>query len=286
MVTCPRGMAPDRTPSRRSGIGWLVLLALVSALGLGGCGSTGPAPVYDWDWQGPVPDGFYLVRPGDTLGEIAARRGQRLRALAEWNRLEAPYTIYAGTLLRIDPPTGARARSGPPARAVTQHAGADKATTPPRRPSSSRPVVARVDTSPAGAPGSRRAASGVDWEWPIDGPVVQDFRNADRTRQGIRIGGRVGLQVRAAAPGKVVYSGSGLKGYGNLIIVKHSEKYLSAYGFNRKLFVKEGAQVKRGQPLAEIGQSPDGAYLLHFEIRRHGTAVDPVLYLPVRKQPR
>nr|WP_043762921.1 peptidoglycan DD-metalloendopeptidase family protein [Marichromatium purpuratum] len=268
-------------------MGWLVLLALVLVFALGGCGPIGPAPVYDWDWQGPVPEGFYLVRPGDTLGEIAVRRGQRLRALAEWNRLEAPYTIYAGTLLRIEPPTGTKRRAGPTTSVVTQSSGGKDSRPPPsRRTPPSKLGVARVDTSPAGAAGSRRAASGVDWEWPIDGAVVQDFRNADRTRQGIRIGGRAGLQVRAAAPGKVVYSGGGLKGYGNLIIVKHSEKYLSAYGFNRKLFVKEGSLVKRGQALAEIGQAPDGAYLLHFEIRRHGTAVDPVLYLPVRKQPR
>ncbi|WP_343043937.1 peptidoglycan DD-metalloendopeptidase family protein [Marichromatium bheemlicum] len=266
-----------------AGSGWLVVLVLVlMAAGLGGCGSTGPAPVYDWDWRGPVPEGFYLVRPGDTLGEIAARRGQRLRTLAEWNRLGPPYTIYAGTLLRVAPPAGAAARTQPPSRTVSEPRQAPQQ----RVQAAPKPVVARVDTSPAGAPGSRRAASGVDWEWPIDGPLVQDFRNADRTRQGIRIGGRAGLQVRAAAPGKVVYSGGGLKGYGNLIIVKHSEKYLSAYGFNRRLFVDEGAQVKRGQALAEIGQAPNGAYLLHFEIRRHGTAVDPVLYLPVRKQPR
>jgi lipoprotein NlpD len=110
--------------------------------------------------------------------------------------------------------------------------------------------------------------------------VKQTFRKGDRTRQGIRIAGRLGQPVLAAEAGDVVYSGSGLKGYGNLIIVKHNDKYLSAYGFNRRLLVKEGERVNRGQRVAEVGQASSGAYLLHFEIRREGTAVDPLDYLP------
>ena len=122
----------------------------------------------------------------------------------------------------------------------------------------------------------------MDWEWPLTGPLVQTYRESDRTRHAIRIGGRSGDQVKAVADGQVVYSGSGLKGYGNLIIIKHSEKYLSAYGFNRRLLVTEGERVNQGQVVAEVGQGADGAYLLHFEVRRHGQAVDPILYLPAR----
>jgi lipoprotein NlpD len=114
----------------------------------------------------------------------------------------------------------------------------------------------------------------------LKGKVVQRFRSGDRTRQGVRIAGGEGQQVCAAESGTVVYSGSGLKGYGNLIIVKHNDIYLSAYGFNRRLLVNEGAQVRRGQVVAEVGNAANGKYRLHFEIRKNGSAVDPLKYLP------
>jgi lipoprotein NlpD len=120
------------------------------------------------------------------------------------------------------------------------------------------------------------------WRWPVSGKVVQGYRRGDRTRQGIRISGPAGESVRAAEGGSVVYSGSGLVGYGNLIILKHTNDYLSAYGFNRKLLVKEGDTVARGEQVAELGQAPDGDYLLYFEIRFKGTAVDPLSLLPSR----
>lgn len=256
-------------------LGW-VAAALIGLL-IGGCGSTGPAPVDGWDWKGPVPQGYYLVRKGDTLAEIAQRRGVRFRTLAQWNGLKSPYTIYAGRLLRIQPPDGSPA----PRRGYVAGTGSKSAESASRviRSTGSKTAAA----AKSAAPGSRRAASGVPWEWPLDGRLVQGYLQGDRTHQGIRIGGRAGEQVRAAADGKVVYSGSGLKGYGNLIIVKHNKKYLSAYGFNRRLYVKEGDNVSRGQAIAEVGQGPEGAYLLHFEVRRDGTAVDPILYLPPRK---
>jgi lipoprotein NlpD len=112
---------------------------------------------------------------------------------------------------------------------------------------------------------------------------VKTFSRGDRTRQGIRIAGKPGEKVAAAEAGTVAYSGSGLKGYGNLIIVKHNNDYLSAYGFNRRLLVAEGARVKRGQSVAEVGQASGGEYLLHFEIRRDGTAVDPLDFLPASR---
>lgn len=261
----------------------IVLAALCVIVVLGGCATQPPAPVGGWNWRGPVPEGFYLVRPGDTLSEVAQRQRINYRTLARWNRLEPPYRIYAGTLLRLSAPEpGAPAstatRAPPPASAP---AGS---TASPAAGASSASRTAAAAVPPAANAGSRRAASGVDWAWPLpQGIVAKSFKEGDRVRQGLRIQGAAGDRVLATAGGQVVYSGGGLKGYGNLIIVKHNDKYLSAYGFNRALLVREGERVKRGQALADIGQSADGTYLLHFEIRRDGTAVDPILYLPPRK---
>ena len=123
----------------------------------------------------------------------------------------------------------------------------------------------------------------MTWAWPLAGAIRQGFRADDPSRQGLRISCRPGEEVHAAAAGRVVYSGSGLKGYGNLIIIKHNQKYLSAYGFNRRLFLKEGDAVVRGQAVSECGEGPEGVALLHFEVRRDGASVDPILYLPPRE---
>lgn len=261
------------------------LLAVVwLSLSLGGCASTGPAPVSGWDWTGPAPAGYYLVRRGDSLSLVAERLRIDARKLAQWNGLKPPYPLYAETLLRIEPPDGSRPRR------VARAAGATTPKSEPKRAESTGATRRRAvkaapsvrQTTAAEPVVSRSDDSGVTWDWPVSGPLVQTFRADDRTRQGIRLGGRAGEQVRACADGQVVYSGDGLKSYGNLIIVKHNEKYLSAYGFNRRLLVTEGDRVKRGQPVAEIGQGPEGAYLLHFEVRHEGTAVDPLRYLPPR----
>ena len=256
---------------------WLGVLLF--ALVLAGCSSNVPAPVYDA--QGPAPAGYYRVRSGDTLYSIAKRHKVGYETMAGWNKLSPPYRIYAGSLLRVRPPDGqGRSSSG----AVTQEASSKKATTiKPTTQSSTRsevivqspPAPARDDKGSGGKP-----VSGLRWRWPVKGEVVQTYRVGDRTRQGIRIAGRPGQKVLAAEGGIVVYRGSGLKGYGNLIIVKHNDTYLSAYGFNRRLLVDEGARVKRGQAVAEVGQASGGEYLLHFEIRKNGTAVDPLKYLP------
>jgi lipoprotein NlpD len=249
---------------------------VIATLLLAGCASKGPAPVDGWDWKGPVPEGYYLVRQGDTLGGVAKRRRISSANLVRWNRLKSPYTLYAGRLLRVAPPGG---KSAAPAK--TSRGTAER---PAKPKDGARP--ARVSTRPApaepGHPGSRAAASRVAWAWPLEGAIVRGYRGGDRTRQGLRLGCRPGDAVRAAAAGTVVYSGSGLKGYGNLIILRHNDKYLSAYGFNRRLLVTEGSGVRRGQAVAECGQGPDGVFLLHFEVRRDGAAVDPLLYLPPR----
>jgi lipoprotein NlpD len=237
------------------------------AVFLAGCGARGFAPVDDRVY-GPTPPGFYRVRSGDTLSEIAERKRIKMRQLAAWNDLGPPYPVYAGELLRIKRPKG----GGKPRKVVA------RPTTGGSRPG--KTASATTGTKP----GSAARASGVAWAWPITGPVVQSYRANDRTRQGVRISAPEGSPVASAADGTVVYSGSsGLAGYGNLIIVKHSPRYLSAYGFNRSVTAREGAKVKRGQQLAEVGRSADGQPMLHFEIRRDGATVDPLLFLPATR---
>lgn len=282
---------PRSRPARRRAMPLVGFdgLVLCLILLLGGCASKAPAPVGGWDWVGPAPDGYYLIRQGDTLSEVATRHGVGLRTLAGWNGLESPYSIYAGRLLRIEPPDGSPAPrpSAAPSTPTVVAEPAPASPAPTARPAQAAgsepasrdvPRKAAVRSAPSSA-----AASGVSWAWPLAGSVAQRFSTGDRTRQGIRIRGRAGEQVKAAGDGQVVYSGGGLKGYGNLIIIKHNDKYLSAYGFNRRLLAAEGDRVKRGQAVAEVGQAVEGGgYLLHFEIRRDGTAVDPLLYLPPR----
>jgi lipoprotein NlpD len=261
----------------------LLAALLVPLVGvLSGCASQTPAPVFGWDEKAPAPEGYYRVKRGDTLSEVAERLKLDFASLARWNGLSPPYKIVSGGLLRMAPPTsGGAAVSAAPAddadRGGGQPAGdkgkgaAKAADAVPR--SATKVKVRSEDGAPA-------TGSGLAWQWPLRGAVKQTFVRGDRTRSGIRIAGRPGDQAVAAEAGSVVYSGSGLKGYGNLIIVRHNKNYLSAYGFNRRLLVREGDQVKRGQAVAEIGQAAGGSWLLHFEIRKNGTAVDPLGYLP------
>lgn len=247
----------------------LAAATLLTAL-LAGCGAGGLAPVDSRDGYGPAPPGYYRIRSGDTLSEIAERKGIGMGTLAAWNGLGPPYGIFAGDLLRVEPPDGS--------------AGPIRSASPPTstRTAASRGVQA-VRTSArtsAAVAGADAASSGITWRWPVQGPIKQGFRTGDRTRQGVRIAVREGASVAAAADGTVVYSGSGLKGYGNLIIVKHNARYLSAYGFNRELLAREGDRVKRGQRVAIAGRAANGEGLLHFEIRRNGVAVDPLRFLP------
>jgi lipoprotein NlpD len=255
------------------------VLALVGMV-LSGCASQTPAPVFGWDETAPAPEGYYRVKAGDTLSEIALALKIDSAKLVLWNDLKPPYKIVSGRLLRIVPPG-----EGAAAPAVVHTRGAGEGRTPTAggkagsaKSAKDSPKVA--DAGPSKAAGGAGGSAALRWQWPLQGPVRQTFVRGDRTRAGIRIAGRSGDQVKAAAAGSVVYSGSGLKGYGNLIIIQHNKDYLSAYGFNRRLLVQEGARVKRGQAVAEIGQAAGGDWLLHFEIRKNGNAVDPLGYLP------
>jgi lipoprotein NlpD len=221
--------------------------------------------------------GSYQVKKGDTLYGIAWRYGLDYRQVGVWNNIRAPYRIYPGQVLSLRGPVPApKRKSTRTARKSSQPAQTVQAPKSAKAPGDTA-VVERKQ-----APRAVPAVSTLGWRWPLEGKVVQTFRAQDRTRQGIRISGQPGQRVEASEAGKVVYSGSGLIGYGNLIIVKHNKDYLSAYGFNSKLLVKEGELVAKGEQVAEVGQAAGGTYQLHFEIRRNGTAVDPMKLLPRR----
>lgn len=242
---------------------------------LSGCGTRNdPAPVYGL--AAPAPPGYYRIRYGDTLSEIAARQGLPMEVLASWNDLAPPYRILAGGLLRIVPPPRQTAPDGPSSRASTRQASVHHGS------SVATPDVTRAAPS---VPTGRRATPEIAWQWPVSGGLLRTFDAKDRTRQGIRIAARAGQFVVAAAPGKVVYSGGGLKGHGNLIIIEHEGRYLSAYAFSQRLLVEKDTWVKGGQRIAEIGPaSGRGQPQLHFEIRRDGAAVDPLDYLPAARR--
>ena len=204
-----------------------------------------------------------VVRRGQNVYRIATENGLTALDLAIWNDIGPPYTIYPGQRLRLYPggQTGVAVK---PAAPVAQRS---TSTTPPR-PSTPSVVVP--------------SASNIAWRWPADGSVASSFASGDPTRQGVDIAGKGGQPVRAASDGVVVYSGSGLVGYGELVIVKHSDQWLSAYGHNRARLVNEGQVVKAGQQIAEMGRSGAARDMLHFEIRYNGKPVDPQQYLPKR----
>lgn len=203
------------------------------------------------------------VQRGDTLYRIAVSNRISPLDLAIWNGIAPPYTIYPGQRLRLYPSSGS--------------VSAPVAQTPSRRPpagSPSRPASLPVVSAPAVSP--------VAWRWPADGDLVGRYVSGEATKQGIDIAGNSGQAVRAAGDGVIVYSGSGLVGYGELIIVKHNDAWLSAYGHNRARLVNEGQLVKAGQQIAEMGRSGAARDMLHFEIRYNGKPVDPLRYLPGR----
>ncbi len=203
------------------------------------------------------------VQRGDTLYRIAVNNRISPLDLALWNGIAPPYTIYPGQRLRLYPSSGSMR--------------APVASQPSRRPPASaapRPAPPPVVRAPAASP--------VAWRWPADGELIGRYVSGEATRQGIDIAGNSGQAVRAAGDGVIVYSGSGLVGYGELIIVKHNDAWLSAYGHNRARLVNEGQLVKAGQQIAEMGRSGAARDMLHFEIRYNGKPVDPLRYLPPR----
>jgi lipoprotein NlpD len=246
--------------------------------------------------------GYYTVRPGDTLIRIGLDTGQNWRDLQAWNGLSDPNRIEVGQVLRVVPPVGeasvaaiavspsTTAGSNAPVstsavntgtvqgRSLDTPAGggtgSSGASTPPIA------VAATASAAVAPRPAAAAASDEVAFVWPANGPVVDPF---DESRnKGVGIGGKAGEPVLAAADGRVVYAGAGLRGYGNLVILKHNNTYLTAYAHNQTLLVREDQTVRQGQKIAEMGSSDSDRVKLHFEVRRQGKPVDPLKHLPSR----
>jgi lipoprotein NlpD len=232
--------------------------------------------------------GYYAVRPGDTIMRIGLETGQNWRDIVKWNNLENANLIEVGQVLRVIPPVGstvpavapvvagASPTTGTPAAGAGAAAGTAVAAAAPSS------AAAAANTAPA-KPTPPVAASGDDdlgWIWPAQGQLIAGFDEIKN--KGLDISGRAGDAVLAAADGRVVYAGAGLRGYGNLIILKHNNTFLTAYAHNQALLVKEDQSVQKGQKIAEMGSSDADRVKLHFEIRRQGKPVDPARYLPAR----
>lgn len=259
--------------------------------------------------QAPLPGsenegkpGYYTVKQGDTLIRIGLDAGQNWREIARWNNLDNPNQIEVGQVLRVVPPQSApvtAAQGGVVTRPVASSSVQTQSVPPPGStqvakaapqtassgPSSqpSSPSSSTASTSNAANNAASNAAVGADqlsWSWPVTGPVLSGFDEVKN--KGVDLGGSAGDPVLAAADGRVVYAGAGLRGYGNLIIVKHNNTYLTAYAHNQALLVKEDQAVQRGQKIAEMGSSDADRVKLHFEVRRQGKPVDPIEYLPRR----
>jgi len=207
---------------------------------------------------------YHRVQPGETLYSISWRYGLDYREVAGWNDLKPPYTIFNGQQLRLTPSVGRR-----------------KAPATGNRTPQAAPVVIPPSRS---AKISNTASVPIRWQWPARGSLLNSFSDADIARKGIDIAGKTGQAVNAAAAGHVVYAGSGLLNYGKLIILKHDDNYLSAYAYNQDLLVKEGDVVVAGQHIADMGQKTMGGAMLHFEIRYDGRPIDPLKYLPAKRQ--
>ncbi len=227
----------------------------------------------------------HIVIPGDTLFSIAWRYGLKYEVLAKHNRISPPYIIRPSQVIRLD--VAGTATSGVGMQGHKQPNTAGQATyNNPRRPvspSTSQPVRQENKTSVVtGKAHKKQVWSAPQWRWPGKGILLSSFQGTNALNKGIDLGGKLGEPVFAAANGQVVYSGSGLRGYGKLLIVKHNETFLSAYAHNDRLLVKEGDLVKAGQRIADMGSSGTDRVKLHFEIRRDGTPVDPLKFLPRR----
>ena len=284
---------------------------------LTGCtSSSGPAPVttlelrenpYRERNRGTLAASQYVVQRGDTLYAIAFRAGVDVRTLASGNNISSPYTIYPGQVIQlaINRPTASQRRSSvsspvattnrraTPAKpaTTTQAAGTTKSTQAKSNSSvkAAKPVASANQTRYVQSSGAKNeqktadntlAGNKVQWQWPVKGKIVSRFSTLEHGNKGIDIAGREGSRINAAAEGLVVYAGSALRGYGNLIIIKHNDDYLSAYAHNKRILVAERQQVTAGQQIAEMGATDATDSRLHFEIRFRGKSVDPIRYLP------
>jgi lipoprotein NlpD len=258
----------------RAGMWGLATLMTVAALS--GCANKGRlAPVDDHSIGGAYggasrglpgaenagKPGYYTVKPGDTLIRIGMDNGQSWRDIIRWNKLDNPNLIETGQVLRVAPP---------PADVVAAPRPVTPPSATPAKPAEPAPAT---PVATADAP-----EDALNFQWPVRGNLISGFDESKN--KGLDIGGKAGDPVLASADGRVVYAGAGLRGYGNLIILKHNNTFLTAYAHNQTLLVKEDQTIKRGQKIAEMGNSDADQVKLHFEIRRQGKPVDPAKYLP------
>ena len=292
---------------------WFAGVTLAFVLVIAGCSTPrGPAPVEDRGTMTRAPaatvpggppittdangrplagienygkPGYYAVRPGDTIRRIGAETGQRWQDIVRWNNLDNPDLIEVGQVLRVIPPTGsgtavAAAPATPSEGVVTKPVPPQPVVVPSTPSSGATKPSAPVTASPASPASGGSGDEDVGWIWPASGSLIAGFDESKN--KGYDIAGKAGDPVLAAADGRVVYAGAGLRGYGNLIILKHNNTYLTAYAHNQTLLVKEDQSVQKGQKIAEMGNSDADRVKLHFEIRRQGKPVDPSRYLPSR----
>jgi lipoprotein NlpD len=240
-------------------------------------GNSNHAPVTDLS-EGAGSE--YVVRPNDTLYAIAWRYGFDYRQLAKTNNIGPPYKIIVGQKLLLKSP-GQVTSASKSNRKSTQKNSANSRYTQNKTASKSQTQAIKVTEDSRDTPIAMKPFSGR-WQWPANGPVVTRYTTAGTPHKGIDIGGKLGESVYAAAAGEVVYAGNGLVGYGNLLILRHDDEYLSAYGHNSKLLIREGDVVTAGQRIAEMGDSGTDSVKLHFEIRYDGKPVNPLGLLPQR----
>lgn len=261
------GHLPSATRSRNPfGEARRLMMALaVVSIGLAGCASqTTRAPVTDLT-KGPQAEqpkpaaSTYVVKPGDTLYKVARETNMDVVRLSQLNNITDPSQLRVGQVLRLDSTT----------------------PLPDPAPAVATPVLPVPPTTPAtSAPVARASDAGViNWGWPSDGKIIQGFNSSTK---GIDLEGATGDPVHAAADGKVMYAGNGVRGLGNLILLGHSDGFITAYAHNQELLVETGQEVKKGAKIATVGQSDTSSPRLHFEVRRRGTPVDPLSYLPAR----
>jgi lipoprotein NlpD len=293
-----------------------IVTGLIVAAMMAGCASSGHrAPVVehgaaskkssdkssvkstDKDWRPRV----HVAQKGDTLFAIALNYGLDPRELAELNGIQDPNLIQVGQQIKLFPGNAAAVTESRPAQTSAQSLVKDQpkvvkypyseaavAKAEALQGDSPRvPVIARIEAKPEAKPEAQpaiqaAAEDALEWSMPTQGKLIGSFSEADN-RKGIDIAGKLGQPIFASAPGKVVYSGSGLRGYGKLLIIKHNKTYLSAYAHNDQLLVKEGETVTRGQKIAEMGNTDSDQVKLHFEVRRLGKPVDPANYLSLGK---
>jgi len=214
---------------------------------------------------------IHIVKRGDTLYSIAWQYGKDVRTLAEWNHISPPYTIYPKQNIALQRPEKNTYKNKDVSANKSLPSTTKSTPYKPRTRKNARPVAKNNIRSKR-----------IPWLWPTDGKVISKFSASDPGRKGIDIAGRAGQAVYAAADGEVVYSGSGLRGYGELIIIKHNETFFSAYAHNKRLLTSEKKKVKKGERIADMGSTGSDQVKLHFEIRRNGVPVNPYYYLPKR----